>query len=95
MRPNGKLVKKVSAIAAVLIILALFAGGQTTEPYTPPPTVLHDDFDPRIGQKEVYVENTGDPGAVLFVRVKFHEFLDVTTNARPAVIEERRDGKKT
>lgn len=39
---------------------------------------IHDDFDPDVGQKDVFVENTGD--VTLYVRVKLQEYLDLTTD---------------
>ncbi|MCL1872661.1 MAG: hypothetical protein FWF85_00905 [Clostridiales bacterium] len=66
----------------------IFTGSKTTPPDEPPPAVLHDDFDPNTGQKDVYVENTGDPDSLMYVRVKFNEFLDLSTNTRPLTIAE-------
>ena len=45
---------------------------------------LHDDFDVEMGNKDVYVENTGiDP---VYIRVKLQELLDITTDEEPDVL---------
>jgi len=44
---------------------------------------IHDDFDPDVGQKDVFVENVGN--VPLYVRVKLQEYMDLTTDyADPA-----------
>lgn len=62
--------------------------GSKSEPETPSTPVLHDDFDPETGQKEVYVENMGDEESVLYVRIKLNEFLDLSTDQYPESIAE-------
>lgn len=94
--------KRASALVAALTVFALMLGGtyawyatthaeniftgeKQTEPEIPPP-YLHDDFDPETGQKEVYVENSGDEESVIYVRLKLEEFMDLTVKERPEVI---------
>lgn len=92
--------KKATALIAALCIFAVTLGGTFAwyatahaeniftgekEPTDPPP-FLHDDYDPDTGEKDIYVENTGDKESTLYVRVKFEEFLDLTTKERPELI---------
>jgi hypothetical protein len=44
--------------------------------------ILHDDFDPSTGQKEIYVETTTLSKKV-FVRIKLAEYMDLLTNNKP------------
>ena len=47
---------------------------------------LHDDFDPKIGMKDVYVENQGS--GKVYVRVKLDEAMDITSHTwRPGAID--------
>ncbi|MDR1538410.1 MAG: hypothetical protein LBU32_10530 [Clostridiales bacterium] len=48
--------------------------------------VLHDDFDPDYGKKDVYVENVSN--RYLFVRVKLGEYMDLTTKNKPEGIDD-------
>lgn len=104
MKISKNFAKKVSATGIVLIIAMLMLTstyawysathveniftGTKSEPEEPSTSVLHDDFDPETGQKEVYVENTGDSESVIYVRIKLNEFLDLNTNKRPDMIAE-------
>ena len=90
--------KKASALAAAISIFALMITGTyawfsgainaenifTGQKLTPedPPVVLHDDFENPL--KDVYVENTGEK--TVFVRVRFNEIWDLTTDKKPASI---------
>ena len=47
-------------------------------------TTLHDDFDPGDGTKNVYVENQGSE--TMIVRVRLDEYMDLTSNVKPANI---------
>lgn len=93
--------KKASALVAALLVFALMLGGTfawyaashaeniftgTKQTEEEPPPYLHDDFDPDTGQKEVYVENSGDPESVIYVRLKLEEFMDLTISKRPEVV---------
>ena len=49
-----------------------FRGGANND------ALLHDDFDPEQGKKDIYVENTGDTQIV--VRVRLDEFLQIGNN---------------
>jgi hypothetical protein len=42
--------------------------------------IVHDDFDPATGAKDVYVENPNS--AEVFVRVKLNEVMSITSNAK-------------
>lgn len=85
--------KTVSAVSALLCVIALLIGGTlavwnlTSHALnqmrnSPAESTLHDDFDPGTGDKDVYVENTG--AATIFVRVRFDEFFDGSSDQRPA-----------
>lgn len=104
VKTNRDFHKKVSGVVALVTIMALmltgtfawyatshaeniFTGEKSTEEI--PPSILHDDFDPDTGQKEVYVENTGDPESIIYVRLKLNEFLDLKIKQRPEVIDEK------
>ncbi|MCL2111880.1 MAG: signal peptidase I [Clostridiales bacterium] len=65
----------------------IFSGSKAPEQHDLPLVVLHDDFDPDAGHKDVYVENTGSPEDALFVRIKLNEFLELTADARPETID--------
>ena len=86
--------RKIRMAAALIVALSIAATGtfawhtvvnkanefigKTTD------IVLHDDFDPDTNLKDVYVENTGN--VTLFVRMKFREAMDLTSNTwRPII----------
>jgi len=78
---------KFKAIIAIISVIALFAAGtfaweqivsHTNEFIGKRDDVtIHDDFDPDIGKKDVYVENIGS--VTLFVRLKLNEAMDLTS----------------
>ncbi|MCL2487523.1 MAG: hypothetical protein FWE80_02450 [Oscillospiraceae bacterium] len=88
-RPK-KAKKKIAAIVAIVLTLALLIGGvfawsdfgqriQNIFNYAPTPDVLlHDDFTANVN-KDVYVENTGV--VPLYVRVQFAEFMQIGNDA--------------
>lgn len=67
--------------------------------------ILHDDFDPSTGNKDVYVENTGDE--TVYIRVRFDEYLDLYHNQvvdydvlkykihKPKLVDEEYDASKS
>ncbi|MCL2772323.1 MAG: hypothetical protein FWD71_03145 [Oscillospiraceae bacterium] len=74
-------------VAAVLLVAGTFAWQQMVHKVneftgSKNGEVLHDDFNPNTGEKEVYVENTGT--GELFIRVKLNETMDLTSNERPS-----------
>ena len=88
------MIRKTKAILAVLsavaiLLTATFAFGDIisqrnvfTGTHDPTGDVtLHDDFDPGTGQKDVYVENTGE--REMYVRIKLDEYMDLTSNKAP------------
>ena len=88
MGKNKKLISSVTAIVIALIFMAsTFAWQQTVHKINEfkgekTDVILHDDFDPATGAKDVYVEN---PNSVdIFVRVKLNEYMDLTSNTAPA-----------
>lgn len=58
-------------------VLNEFKGNKTEKE-----VVLHDDFDADTGDKDVYVENTGDEP--IYVRIQLKEAMDLTSNSKPA-----------
>jgi hypothetical protein len=48
--------------------------------------VLHDDFDPAIGKKDVYVENAA--GRHIFARVKLGEYMDLDSKEKPEGLDD-------
>jgi hypothetical protein len=48
--------------------------------------ILHDDFDPETGQKDIYVESTS-LSKRLFVRIMLSEYMDLASNAKPADLD--------
>ena len=84
--------KKLSAVIATLTVVALLITGtfawsatfNKVNEFTGSKTnvTLHDDFKPEIGQKDVYVENTGSAPAL--IRLKLDEFMDLTTKVATA-----------
>jgi hypothetical protein len=47
--------------------------------------VLHDDFDPEFGKKDVYVEKVSS--RYIFTRVKLGEYMDLESNAKPGGLD--------
>jgi len=80
--------KQLKTVAALVTALAILVTGtfafqqivsQRNEFIGVPEDVtLHDDFDPDTGDKDVYVENTGD--APLLIRVKLEESMNFKDN---------------
>ncbi|MDR1638073.1 MAG: hypothetical protein LBC41_03570 [Clostridiales bacterium] len=48
--------------------------------------ILHDDFDPSTGQKEIYVE-TSALSKKVYVRVLLAEYMDLLTNSKPSDLD--------
>ena len=83
-----KLKKKISALAALILAIALSTGGTyallTSAAIVPaledpdaPSVLLHNDFE-AYKNLDVYVENTG--GKDIYVRLQFREFLQIGNN---------------
>jgi len=89
--------KKVAGTVGILTVVALLLAGtfawysgvnQVNEFVGTSPDkeiVLHDDYDPDTGQKDVFVENTGSSS--MFVRVRLDEFMDLTQNTAPSTVD--------
>jgi len=85
--------KKFAAVTAGVLAAALLIGGAFAwtdfsqsatnrfRGHVDPDVVLHDDFEAGVN-KDVYVENAGDPDTApdLIVRVKFNEYLQIGEN---------------
>jgi len=88
------MITKIKVIVAVVCVAALIMTGtlaleqiiQYTNEFTGeyddkgpgPDIVLHDDFNPKINQKDVYVENRGE--VTMFIRVKLEEAMKIGGN---------------
>jgi len=91
---NKKILSGITAIvcALTLLLAGTFAWQALTNVVNPfsnsrgPETGanLHDDFNMATGDKDVYVENTGNNP--IFVRIKLQEFLDTTTHIAPTTM---------
>ena len=87
---------KVKTIVAMISAFALLTTGTFAFQQTISKTnefigqkegvTLHDDFDPKIGVKDVYVENQGS--GKVYVRVKLDEAMNITSHTwRPGAID--------
>ena len=86
-RQKMSLKKKMAAVTSIMLSLSLMLGGAFAwKDFSQAATnrfhgasdndvLLHDDFDPKTGDKDVYVENTGDND--LYVRVQFAEYFQI------------------
>ena len=81
--------KKLAGVVGIITIIAIamtgtFAWYQATNKVNEfigtaqREVILHDDFDPLTGQKEIFAENAGD--GVMFIRIKFDEYMDLTSD---------------
>ncbi|MCL2495444.1 MAG: hypothetical protein FWE98_07305 [Oscillospiraceae bacterium] len=89
--------KKIALIVALVAIAALVAVGtfawsdrltqinEFSGTAAEKELALHDDFEPGTGGKAVYAENAGK--GVMYVRVRLDEFMDLTSNVKPASID--------
>ncbi|MDR1537488.1 MAG: hypothetical protein LBU32_05745 [Clostridiales bacterium] len=90
--------KKIIAVFSILISVSMLASG--TFAWTQMVTktnefigsssgniILHDDFDPATGLKDVYVESLG-PKKTLFVRIKLGEYMNLNSSDKPSDLED-------
>lgn len=88
MQKNRKFLISSTILVIIMILMAgTFAWTQMVNKVnefignkTGGDVILHDDFDPITGNKDVYVENPNN--ADLFIRVKLNEVMDLTSSNR-------------